>query len=290
MYSAGVDPRILSNEMPGSSPGNTQTMEEGLFNISQCSWVSCKAQWGSAYAKNEINLELTCFMYIIIYDLNSYQYNYCFNKILQKNNEFCLMCASILKRTCNALLITIMLTSSLIKQGFAMEARVGGVQRQNPVASKANLSPAVQNLKTKLTRRTNAYNAQSEQPSIPRDTSEINRIYQSAPSDRHANDDEREALIKGLMFTAGIHGTAMPLNLQQSSKGSTLTALQKHYAIIHALDVLSRDYFVNDIFSSQEDQYVLLQNYAGLGKGTINEWLGYTRGELTGLTKPNGKY
>ena len=149
------------------------------------------------------------------------------------------MRSSLLKRTCSTLLITTMLTSSLITQGLAMETRVDGVQRQNAAASKANLSPAVQNLKTKLTRRTNTYNAQPDSPSIPHDTSQINRIYQSVPSDRHANDDEREALIKGLMFTAGIHGTAMALNLQQTPTGSTLNALQKHYAIIHAVDVLS---------------------------------------------------
>ncbi len=148
----------------------------------------------------------------------------------------------------------------------------------------------MRNLKTKLTRRTNAYNAQLDQSSIPRDTYEINRIYQSAPSDQHANDDEREVLIKGLMFTAGIHGTAMPLNLQQTPTGNAPTARQKHYAIIHAVDVLSRDYFMDDRFSSKQDQYVVLQNYAGLGKEKIDGWLGYTKRELTGLTKSHGKY
>ncbi len=184
-----------------------------------------------------------------------------------------------------------MLTSSLITQGLAMETSVDGVQKYNVAASKANLSPAVRNLKTKLTHRTKAYNAKPDDLSIPGLTREINTIYQSALSDWHANDDEREALIKGLMFTAGIHGRAMPLDVSsQIPIGSTLNALQKHYAIINAVDVLSREYFLDDMFSLKEDQYVVLQNYAGLGKEKIDGWLGYTKSQLTGLKKENGKH
>lgn len=184
-----------------------------------------------------------------------------------------------------------MLTSSWVTQSCAMENReVSDVQKDGTSLKQVKLSPAVRNLKTKLTHRTKAYNAKPDDLSIPGLTSEINTIYQSALSDWHANDDEREALIKGLMFIAGIHGRAMSLDIQNETlTGSTLSALQKHYAIINAVDVLSREYFLDDMFSLKEDQYVVLQNYAGLGKEKINGWLGYTKSQLTGLKNSNSR-
>lgn len=161
-----------------------------------------------------------------------------------------IMHALILKRTYSTLLISTMLTSSLITQSFAMQPTHH--DQKSHTATQTVLSASVKNLQTKLTRRTSAYNEEPTHLSIPRDTSEINSIYERAPEARYANDDEREAVIKGLMLTAGIHGRSMPLDAaNQTLAGSTLNALQKHYAIIHAIDVLSRDYFINNIFFSK---------------------------------------
>lgn len=75
---------------------------------------------------------------------------------------------SILKRNCSTHLVSAMLMSALITQSFA---GADVAKKHRPSSTAQALSHAVQSLKTKLTRRTNAYNAQPDQPSIPRDTS-----------------------------------------------------------------------------------------------------------------------
>lgn len=188
-----------------------------------------------------------------------------------------------------ALLITIM-TPLLLTQAFAMQIPTSSTTHKN-------MSLAVQNLHKKITRRTEAYNSIPKQASIPRYTFEINSIYKNSPSNNHANDDEREAVIKGLMFTAAIHHTAMPLNIPTQTSIGTLNASQKHYAIIQAAYALSRDYFITRTLTQEnaqyqnDDRYHVLKDYAGLDQTKIDGWLEYTWQQLSaGFSKPEAAY